>query len=105
MFHSHNGRRVIFAGWASAREMFANLTSERDQLRRELFERDRELEWTRRDLASAQQSVRELRDAITDMLAAKRAHETAKAELAALYRKHTLERAREAERDPTLPMQ
>jgi septal ring factor EnvC (AmiA/AmiB activator) len=99
-----NGRRVIVAGGASAREMFANVSAERDQLTRDLAERDRELAWTRRDLAMAQQSVHELRDAINELLAARRAREMAEAELAALYREREIARARAAERDPALPL-
>jgi hypothetical protein len=33
-----NGRRVVVAGWASARQMFASLVAERDALRAELAE-------------------------------------------------------------------
>jgi hypothetical protein len=102
----NNGRRVLFSpAWSSAKELFANISAERDQLRRELFERDRELEWAQRDLTMAQESVREHRAAIADLLATRRNYETARAELVKLYRERDIERAREAARDSNQPLQ
>jgi hypothetical protein len=82
------GRRVLVAGWASAREMFANITAERDHLRRELFEVTRE-----RD---------ELRFALTEMLRTRRELREASAEVRRLSRKHEIERAEQTQRDPVM---
>jgi hypothetical protein len=83
----HNGRRVVVAGWASAREMFANVTAERDQLRRELFEVQRE-----RD---------EYRERLIELSAAVRARQDAEAEVRALYREREIRWAEAAQRDPS----
>ena len=78
-------RRVDAArSWARARQTFASLTAQIAELRRE------------RD---------ELRAAIADMLAARRAVQHAQHELGALYRERELRRARMAVRDPALPLQ
>jgi hypothetical protein len=90
MPHNSYGRRVPVAGWASAREMFANITAERDHLRRELFEVTRE-----RD---------ELRFALTEMLRTRRELREASAEVRRLSREHDIERARAAAREPDRPL-
>ena len=80
-------RRVDIArSWALARQQFAAVVSERDALKRELA-------WT-------QQSVRELRDALSELRAAVLARRHAEAELATLYRERAIARARAAQRDP-----
>jgi hypothetical protein len=90
MLRNLYGRRVLVTpGWAH----FASVAAERDQLKRDL-------EWTKRDLAMAQQSVREHRDTLNELLATRRAREMAEAELVRLYRERDLARARAAERDP-----
>jgi len=88
----------VVRSWQYAREQFAALTAERDQLKRDL-------EWTRRDLAWAEQNVCELREAINELLAARRARQAAEDELVRLYRERDIERARKAERDPAAPLQ
>jgi hypothetical protein len=82
----HNGRRVIVQGWALAKQQFASLMAERDQLKAEL-------EWVTRDR-------NELRERLTDLIAATRARRQAQAELAGLLREREFERAQQAERDP-----
>jgi hypothetical protein len=65
MLRNLYGRRVLVTpGWAH----FASVAAERDQLKRDL-------EWTKRDLAMAQQSVREHRDTLNELLATRRARE------------------------------
>jgi hypothetical protein len=80
----------MLAGWASAREVFANITAERDHLRRELFEVCRE-----RD---------ELRAALIDVLRTRRELQQASAEVRRLSREHEIERATRAQRDPAQPL-
>jgi uncharacterized coiled-coil DUF342 family protein len=90
-----NGRRVLIApGWVHARQQFAALVAERDELR---HERD----MLKRNLAWVEQNNTELRGTITEMLAARQAVKRAHAELTELYRQRDLERARAAVRDPT----
>jgi uncharacterized protein (DUF3084 family) len=84
------GRRVLVAGWASAKELFANITAERDQLRRELFTVCRE-----RD---------QLRSALVDMLNSRRRLQDASADVRRLRREHDIERAEQAMRDPYRPL-
>jgi hypothetical protein len=83
----HNGRRVIVAGWASAREMFANVTAERDQLRAELFEVTRH----RDDILTA---LHELRAEVRTM------RSQAEQRCRELYRERDIARARAQVRDP-----
>ena len=52
-----NGRRVVVAGWAGARQMFASLVAERDALRAELAE-------IRADRDELRERLMELCDAI-----------------------------------------
>ena len=73
------------ASWQWARETYAALTAERDQLKRELAEVRRE-----RD---------EILAAMRELQAAVHARWQAEAELAALYREREIARARAVERD------
>lgn len=70
--------------------MIAALTSERDQLRRELSE--------------TKANHDELRQRLIELLDAIRARQQAEAEVRALYRERDLARARAAERDPAQPL-
>ena len=63
------GRRRI-RSWDLARMQYASVVSERDQLKHELAQ-------TQQELASARQSVHDLRGVIDEMLATRRACEMA----------------------------
>jgi hypothetical protein len=87
----------IAASWQRAKAEYAAATSERDQLRRELAWTKQKLAWTEQSLDDCTQAMRELR-------AATLARQRAECELAELRREHAIQRAREAERDPTAPL-
>jgi uncharacterized coiled-coil DUF342 family protein len=77
--------------WQHAREQFAAVVAERDQLRRELAE-------TKADRD-------ELRARLVELLDAYRARRAAEDEVRALYREREIARARAVERDPAAPLQ
>jgi hypothetical protein len=81
----------IRRSWQLAREQFAAVASERDLLR-----------W---QLKLAEQSVRELREALQQLSAAVAERQHAEAELARLYREREILRASALERDPAAPLQ
>jgi chromosome segregation ATPase len=93
-----NGRRCIIHAWHSAREQFAALVAERDQLRRENDELKRQFDWMLRELQDVTSAFRELRMAVL-------ARQHAERELASLYREREIARAQAAERDPAQPLQ
>ena len=98
MWHKpHRRRDDIAASWQHAKTQFAAVVAERDQLKHELAQ-------TQQELASARQSVHDLRGVIDEMLATRRACEMAEAELVRLYRERDIARARAAERDPAQPL-
>jgi uncharacterized protein (DUF3084 family) len=89
----HNGRRVVVASWAFAREQFAALVTERNSLKRELAETEQRLIDVERERDEALAHLRELQ-AIT--LERSRAYH----ELRSLQRERDLVRARNAQRGP-----
>lgn len=94
----NNGRRCIIHAWHSAREQFAALAAERDQLRRELDELKRQFDWMLHELQSVTEEFRALRMAVL-------ARQKAEHELAELYRQREIAQAQAVERDPALPLQ
>ena len=92
MLRNSNGRRLIVAGWACARERFASVPAERDALRRELFEVT-----CHRD--SILNALNELRADVATL------RSQAEQRVAELHRLRDIERARAAERDPAAPLQ
>jgi hypothetical protein len=87
-----NGRRIDYRrSWQIAREQFAAIVAERDQLRHDLDNVRRQ-----RDDAIA---------ALIDLRAARGRVETATVELRELYRAREIQRAQAVERDPTRPLQ
>jgi len=80
----HNGRRVLVAPWAHAREMFATVTAERD--------------WLKQELAEVRHDRDELRARLVELLDAVRNRRAAEAELRALYRERDIYRAQQTQR-------
>jgi hypothetical protein len=70
--------------------MIASLIAERDALRDEL--------------ADTKRTLHDVRSALRELLAARRAREAAEANLRALYRERELQRAARAVRDPATPL-
>ena len=92
------GRRLLIHAWLSAKEQFAALVAERDQLRRENDELKRQFDWMLRELQDVTNAFRELRMTVL-------ARQKAEAELAALYRERAIQQAERAERDLATPLQ
>ena len=102
----HNGivRRVnVAASWKRAREQFAAVKAERDQLRQDLAESERQRKVLKLKLDWANSTLRErdqLREAVLEMRAAIDARQAAEERLAELHREREIVRARAAERPP-----
>ena len=88
------GRRVVVHAWQSAKQEFARLLFERDALKAERDDLQRQLSWVLREVSELTASLRELR-------AATLARQKAGSALAELHRQRDIERARCAPRDPT----
>jgi hypothetical protein len=97
MWHRQHRRVDVARSWQFAREQYASLTAERDELKRELAQ-------TQDELALAWQRVQDLRGMIDEMLATRRACELADAEVRRLYRLRDIQRARLVRRDPAQPL-
>jgi len=91
MLHRNGRRGLVAPGWASARELFANVTAERDSLRRELFEVRRDRDRLFEALHEFKAEVRALRS-------------RAEQRVVELHRLRDMERARAAERDDSTPL-
>jgi hypothetical protein len=83
-------RRVVHQAWAMAKQQFASVAAERNQLRQDLTD-------VRRQRDEALAMLDELRTAI-------RARHAAEAELASLYRERDIAKAQAAVRDPAAPL-
>ena len=64
-----------------------------------------ELATLKANMIGEYESMREELVLLREYYEAHRTHIVAKQELAAIYRRHTIERAMEAQRDPTQPLQ
>ena len=90
MWRRPHVRVDIAASWRRAREQFAALMAERDNLRE--------------DLARVRDQRDEALSLLDELRAAIRARHSAEAELAGLYRERDIARARSAQRDPERPL-
>jgi len=90
MWRRPHVRVDIAASWRRAREQFAALMAERDNLRE--------------DLARVRDQRDEALSLLDKLRAAIRARHAAEAELAGLYRERDIARARSAQRDPERPL-
>ena len=84
-------RRVLAAGWAHAREMFASVMAERDTLRQEL-------RYARHDYCELLATMREMQAEVRAL------RSQAEARVAELHREREIQRAKAVERDPTVPL-